>query len=434
MVQWHRPYFRVRYDDFDSEELAGWELAKHLCFSTEDFLDPRRWYYDFSVIHPADIPGWRAALKSFCKGFGWLLPSRWLENRARDGHATGSAAPASGAGAPRISWASGRAAYREAELDALRAVHIGFLEQTRCPRTIDKYRNPGLKMIWWIACHGLMLTPTPGEVALYFAKGAAERGNTGAVQTAAEAWTYILEFNGLDAKPFQTDHVRAALEAQKRINKRPTRKSAGVTVEMVEAVIRVYCFVRISRTADGQWELAIGTAIAVGFKLLLRYDDLRRCRWDEGYCEVFPTHVRFFLDGRKNDQYRGSFVDIARPEDPREKGVYHVVARARSVFRTGFVLPKIDGKGRVSQFESMSHKKFVLHLRAALVHIGVPAEEARKYSAQGLRGGGATAAVLGGLSSEDIAHLAGVRDLNWLAYYNRNHLSTRLRASRALGL
>ena len=49
------------------------------------------------------------------------------------------------------------------------------------------------------------------------------------------------------------------------------------------------------------WELAIGAAICLGYKLLLRYDDLKRCRWDAGYCEVFPTHIRFFLDGRKNN-------------------------------------------------------------------------------------------------------------------------------------
>ena len=178
----------------------------------------------------------------------------------------------------------------------------------------------------------------------------------------------------------------------------------------------------------------MGTAIAIGFKLLLRYDDLRRCRWDKGYCEIFPSHIRFFLDGRKNDQYRGSFVDIARPEDPKMKGVYHVVVLARKVFRSGFVLPKIDGKGRVDSSAPMSHRKFVLHLRSALAHIGVPAEEVGKFTAHGLRGGGATAAFLGGLSPEEITHLAGVKDVNWLAYYNRNHLSTRLRASRAVGL
>ena len=45
----------------------------------------------------------------------------------------------------------------------------------------------------------------------------------------------------------------------------------------------------------------IGACIGIGFKLLLRYDDLKRCRWGVDYCEVFPTHARFYLDGRKNN-------------------------------------------------------------------------------------------------------------------------------------
>ena len=39
-----------------------------------------------------------------------------------------------------------------------------------------------------------------------------------------------------------------------------------------------------------------------------------------------------------------------------------------------------------------------------------------------------------GLHREDILHLAGVNDPNWLAYYNRTYLTERLRVSRAMGL
>ena len=37
----------------------------------------------------------------------------------------------------------------------------------------------------------------------------------------------------------------------------------------------------------------IGVSTGLGFKLLLRYGDLKRRLWDEGYCEVFVTHIRF---------------------------------------------------------------------------------------------------------------------------------------------
>jgi len=48
--------------------------------------------------------------------------------------------------------------------------------------------------------------------------------------------------------------------------------------------------------------------------------------------------------------------------------------------------------------------------------------------------GGATAAAVHGLHREEIQHLAGVADPNWLAYYNRNYLAERLRVSQAIGL
>ena len=48
-----------------------------------------------------------------------------------------------------------------------------------------------------------------------------------------------------------------------------------------------------------------------------------------------------------------------------------------------------------------------------------------------MRAGGGTAAAVHGLHREDIQHLAGVADPNWLAYYNRNYLAERSRVSLA---
>ena len=90
--------------------------------------------------------------------------------------------------------------------------------------------------------------------------------------------------------------------------------------------------------------------------------------------------------------------------------MYHLVVLARAVLRTGFVLPTINGKGHTQRDKCMSQKLFVRHIRSALTHIGVPPEEAQKLPGHCLRAGGATSAVLGGLSAEEIAHLAGVND------------------------
>ena len=40
VTKFHAPYFLVRYEDHDGEDLSGWELAKLLRFPVDAFLDP----------------------------------------------------------------------------------------------------------------------------------------------------------------------------------------------------------------------------------------------------------------------------------------------------------------------------------------------------------------------------------------------------------
>ena len=102
---------------------------------------------------------------------------------------------------------------------------------------------------------------------------------------------------------YDTAKVNATIETVKRRNRRQVKEAAGLTPNMISAIIRKYGYPRQGRRPEHQREMAIGVAVAVGFKILLRYDDLVRARWNDGYCEVLETHVRFYLDGRKNNQY-----------------------------------------------------------------------------------------------------------------------------------
>ena len=112
-----------------------------------------------------------------------------------------------------------------------------------------------------------------------------------------------------------------------------------------------------------------------------------------------------------------------------------MAVRAQRVFKTGFVLPHVDGRSKTSdRTRCMSYEKIVKSLRAMLVRIGVPVARARKYAGHSMRSGGATSAVIGKLSPSEISQLAGVKDLNWLVGYERKRLASRLRASRAVGL
>jgi hypothetical protein len=422
VIEFCKPWFKVAFDDGDKADYEGHELAGHIVFSEEDFYDPFHWYYDFSVMNPANTPGWNSACEGFCRNFGIEIPAAWLGN-------------AEGAVSINHDPDESATAFLEREHAALQAALSDMLGQAREKRTIMNLRNPGLKLLWWCASRGRNFPPTANDVALYCAKLAKDQDNIGAVSVAKNALSFVCAFNDLSTLEFSSLRVNAALEAaMRRRHKHQVKKAAGLTVNMVKAIMEALGVVRPNRPARRQWALAVAAAISLGFKLLLRYDDLKRRRWDKGYCEVFPTHIRFYLDGRKNNQYGGDFLDVAAPANPRERGVYHVCVEAREVFRTGFVLAHVNAQGDVDTARPMSHNNFVRHLREALVHIGLSRETAAVYSAHSMRSGGATSAAVNKLHREDIQHLAGVKDVNWLAYYNRMYLAERLRVSQGIGL
>jgi hypothetical protein len=53
------------------------------------------------------------------------------------------------------------------------------------------------------------------------------------------------------------------------------------------------------------WAVALGAAVGLGYKCLLRYDDLRRARYDDGFFEDDGESISLYLDGRKTAQYNG---------------------------------------------------------------------------------------------------------------------------------
>ena len=98
------------------------------------------------------------------------------------------------------------------------------------------------------------------------------------------------------------------------------------------------------------------------------------------------------------------------------------------------MLPVTSVSGHIDSSSHMAYKPFVKQLSNALTTTGMATERAAEFAGQSMRSGGATAAAVSGLSSAEISHLAGVSDVNWLVYYNRHHLASRIRASRAVGL
>jgi len=202
---------------------------------------------------------------------------------------------------------------------------------------------------------------------------------------------------------------------------------------MVKRILKIYCYVRLRRLSNYQWELAIGVAFVVAFKVFARWNDLMQLRWDSGYFEFTKLYARFFLEHRKNAQYNGNFVDVARPENG-EYGAYHVILEAYRVFRSGHVLPFIHASGRVDTSRHMPYALYVRHLRQSLRHIGISAEHAERFAGQSARAGAATTAARAGLQPSELCRLAGVTSISWCLAYMRPDFHDRMSASWAIGL
>jgi hypothetical protein len=205
--------------------------------------------------------------------------------------------------------------------------------------------------------------------------------------------------------------------------------------EYVRNNLAIYCIIRPRCAAGEQWEYIIGAAIGVGFKLMTRYDDLRQLRWDDENCEVHSLYICYFVSCRKSSHYKGQHIDVARPADTTETGVYQYAVTARCLCSgLGFVLPAIVVHGRIDGTTAMDCKLFVEYLREELQCTSFSADDANKYSGQSLRACAATAGVTNGLHPRKLCRAAGVSSINWVLWYNRCHLADRIRISRSLGL
>ncbi len=166
---------------------------------------------------------------------------------------------------------------------------------------------------------------------------------------------------------------------------------------------------------------------------MARYADMRHVRYDDEGFRVFVMYIRIFVSERKTHVYGGQWIDVARPADG-SFGVFDALLLGKKVFRRGFIMAHIDASGRVDLDRPMEYDNYVLHLRHALVTVGVPDDEAQQFTAHSIRSGAATEAVHSGAHPLLICGIAGVKSMDWLVGYMRAVLMDRLRASWSLGL
>ena len=211
--------------------------------------------------------------------------------------------------------------------------------------------------------------------------------------------------------------------------------SAGLTVDQVKSIMRIYVNVRLDLPWNLQWRLAFGIGVVTSYKVLERYNDLKQLRYDDDFFFVSPLLIELLCPIRKNNQEFSTRLAVARPADPREFGVYDALLLGKKIFGGGYIMPHIDGAGGVSRERPMEYDDYVRFLRQGLVSAtGMSDIEASLYAGQSARSGAASEAARNDLEPHRICHLAGVRDINWLLTYMRASTEDKMRASWALGL
>jgi hypothetical protein len=302
VTRFRHPFYLVEYVDGDKAEYTGKELAPILRLTAGEIRDPRRWHYGWSSLNLTNVPGFTAHLAEYMDEQGMTLPIAWV----------GSAANAGAHTAANSDLADTVNDFLRAEELELQQFHLGLLSSARATRTLRNYRLAAIKLVWFALTRKWTWPLSATHFGWYLAKLYKDQDNIGAPVTAKNAMALLCSMNGVDDAPYKSLSATAAVQAARRDHKHVVKKSAALSAAMVRAINRRYSFPRRGCPRRRQWEFGFGTALSVAFKILLRYDDLKRCLYDNDFCEVFPEYVRFYVEGRKNDAMGCAFLDIAR--------------------------------------------------------------------------------------------------------------------------
>jgi hypothetical protein len=74
ITRFQHPYYQVTYEDGDTEEHTGRELARILKLKVNKITDPRRFCYDSSSLSMADVPGFEEHLLGYLAKYSMKLP------------------------------------------------------------------------------------------------------------------------------------------------------------------------------------------------------------------------------------------------------------------------------------------------------------------------------------------------------------------------
>jgi hypothetical protein len=297
---------------------------------------------------------------------------------------------------------------------------------------------------WVDTCKAKGWTPIPADPT-HFGRHltflAQNSQQVGGVSMAIHAVNYVHKLNRLPL-PGHAPLVQSVHEAVRRDLSRPLHQKEPLLPWMVQSIVSLYC-----TDTSASWQWMIGTAILFHFCIMARYDDLAALRLDPEYCEIHNTHVTFFIERRKTDQYgRGQYVDVSASATTGTGSPSCPVFILREYIRRfGSRGPLLKPFGSdwwrgqkvvdTTAEPAMPYPTFLKEFRLALREAcGMSELQAKDFGLHSARSGGATEAFRAGIASELVMRQAGVTGHNWRIRYERPSLEARLGVTRILGL
>ena len=258
VVSYREPFFRVQYDDGDTEDQEGKELEKIVIMagSSTPLEVARCFEFDMDVFSWLYVREFQEQLRGAVAEAGVVLPPSWL--------APGSDLTVVVPAAPSSSLRDSD--FQAAETHWQDALLGAALEGQSAESTHDNYRLPFLKFFVWYTAREYKAWP-PEQVAVgrYTAALAEVRQNAHAPSVAVTAINYVSQLNswGVD---FSSGVSGAPSRAAKRSFRHPTRKVQGLEPWMVLYILQIYVFAeqRLGSQDWLDWSLTVGICIGVG--------------------------------------------------------------------------------------------------------------------------------------------------------------------------
>ena len=122
--------------------------------------------------------------------------------------------------------------------------------------------------------------------------------------------------NGWNKELILGGRAHIPLDAMRRRHAHEVHKSAGLTVDQLKSIMRIYVNVRLDLPWNLQWRLAFGIGVVTSYKVLARYSDLKQLRYDDDDFFVSPFLIELLCPTRKNNQEFSTRLAVARPADP----------------------------------------------------------------------------------------------------------------------